>query len=171
MPHPLPSLTIAPEPLNSPAVRALIARLDAELSERYPDPADNHFELTAEEVSDSEGVFLVARLDGEPVACGALRRLEPQTGEIKRMYVAVSERGMGIGRRVLAALERHASALRIRRLVLETGERQPEAIALYERAGFRRIDRFGAYVNSPASVCMGKDLAPERHRPSQPSNE
>src|SRR5919204_858538 len=86
-------LVIAPEPLTSPDVQALIARLDAELTERYPNPEDNFFELAEEQVDGREGVLLVARVDGEPVGCGALRRLGPATGEIKRMYVAPSARG------------------------------------------------------------------------------
>lgn len=150
--------TIAPEPLTSPDARALIAELDTELTERYPNPADNHFRLTEDEVGEGRGVFLVARSAGRPVGCGALRRIDPTTGEIKRMYVAPSERGRGLGGRLLAELERRALALGLRRLVLETGERQPESIRVYERAGFGRIDRFGEYVDSPASVCMGKEL-------------
>jgi GNAT superfamily N-acetyltransferase len=150
--------TIAPEPLASPDARTLVAELDAELTERYPNPADNHLTLAVEEVSEDRGVFLVARADGRPVGCGAVRRIDPATGEIKRMYVSPAERGRGLGGRLLAELERHARALGLRRLVLETGERQPESIRVYERAGFVRIARFGEYVDSPASVCMGKEL-------------
>jgi putative acetyltransferase len=149
---------IAPEPLSSLDARALIARLDAELTERYPNPADNHFRLDAGEVSDGNGVFLVARDGGRAVGCGAVRRIDESTGEIKRMYVDPKRRRSGLGGRLLAELERHARELGLRRLVLETGERQPESIRLYERAGFARIDRFGEYVDSPASVCMGKSL-------------
>lgn len=150
------SLTIEPASLADADARRLTDRLDAELSERYPDPADNHLEVNGE-----PGVFLIVRIAGEPVGCGALRRIGAGTGEIKRMYVAPATRGYGIGRRLLAELERYARHLGLTRLVLETGERQPEAIALYEHARFARIDPFGDYVNSPASVCMGKDLAPD----------
>lgn len=110
-------LTIAPEPLASSDARALIARLDAELTARYPDPEDNHFELTEDQVADGRGVFVIARLATGPVTgpvgCGALREIEPGTGEIKRMYVAPSARGLGIGRHVLGELERHARRLGI----------------------------------------------------------
>lgn len=171
MAHPRALLAIAPEPLSSPAAGALIARLNAELTERYPSPEDNHFHLSAEQVAEGEGVFLVARLDREPVGCGALRRIEPGTGEIKRMYVAPSQRGLGIGRRVLGELERHAHLLGLRRLVLETGVRQHEALTLYERFGFRQIDRFGEYVDSPLSVCIAKDLdTREATRSSEPAS-
>jgi putative acetyltransferase len=154
----LERLAITPEPLSSADARALIARLDAELTERYPNPDDNHFELSAEQVSEERGVFLIARMDAEPVGCGALRQVEPAVGEIKRMYVAPSARGAGVGRRLLAELERYARRLGLRRLVLETGERQPEALRLYERAGFSRIDCFGEYLATPVSLCMAKSL-------------
>ena len=158
-PPPVPTpLVIAPEPLTSPDVQALIARLNAELTESYPNPEDNFFELRDEQVDGRQGVLLVARVGGEPVGCGALRRLDPATGEIKRMYVAPSARGGGVGARILDKLERHARALGIRRLLLETGERQVEAVRLYQRAGFTRVPCFGEYANAPLSLCMGKDL-------------
>src|SRR5919108_6315853 len=149
-------LVIAPEPLASPDVQALIARLDAEITERYPNPEDNFFELAEEQVDGRRGVLLVARADGHTVGCGALRRLDPTTGEIKRMYVAPSARGGGVGARILAELERHARALGMRRLLLETGERQVEAVRLYQRAGFTRVPCFGEYADAPLSLCMGK---------------
>jgi GNAT superfamily N-acetyltransferase len=152
------SLTITPEPLSSHHAQTLIARLNAELTERYPDPEDRHFELADAQVGEGRGVFLVAMLDGEAVGCGALRRLDDVTGELKRMYVAPDARGRGVGRRLLAELERHASGLGLRRLVLETGVRQHEAVGLYESAGFVRIQCFGEYADSPASVCLEKLL-------------
>lgn len=152
-------LTIAPEPLASADARALIARLDAELTERYPDPEDRHFGLTVEQVGEGQGVFLVARRDGTPVGCGALRRLDGATGELKRMYVAPEARRGGVGRAVLLELERHARSLGLRRLVLETGDRQVEALSLYLGAGFAPIPRFGEYLDSRASVCLGRELA------------
>jgi GNAT superfamily N-acetyltransferase len=155
MPEPL---TVAPEPLAGPAATALIALLDAELTERYPSPADRHFTLAAEQVAEGHGVFLVARAGGEPVGCGALRRLDAATGELKRMYVTPAARGAGIGRRILVELEGHARRLGLRRLVLETGDAQHEAMGLYESAGFARIACYGEYLASRASVCMGKRL-------------
>jgi GNAT superfamily N-acetyltransferase len=74
------------------------------------------------------------------------------------MYVSPEERGRGVGRALLAALEAEARALGVSRLVLETGIRQSRAIALYERAGFASIAPFGEYARSALSVCMGKDL-------------
>ena len=97
-------------------------------------------------------------MDREPVGCGALRRIAEATGEIKRMYVRHTARGNGVGRVILTALEDEARQLGMKRLVLETGVHQLEAMALYERMGFARIEPFGEYVESRVSVCMGKQL-------------
>ena len=78
--------------------------------------------------------------------------------EVKRMYVRTAARGRGIGGAILVALETEARVLGVSRLVLETGVRQPEALALYRRFGFDVIPPFGEYVESPLSVCMAKDL-------------
>jgi putative acetyltransferase len=150
--------TITREPLSSPQARWLIASLNAELSGLYPDPSDNFFELAEEQTAGDRGIFLLARVDGRPVGCGALRRIDAITGEIKRMYVAPAARGTGLGRRLLEELERHARGLGLRRLVLETGPFQPQALGLYRRAGFARIPCFGEYRHARFSVCMAKAL-------------
>lgn len=145
----------------SPAAQQLIGALNAELTGRYPEDGANFFRLDAEEVSDGRGAFIVAYIDGEPIGCGAVRRIESDTAEIKRMYVAPGARGCGVGRQILAELEAEARRLGVTRLVLETGPRQPEAIAIYRRAGFEQIPLFGDYLGSPhpeLSVCMAKDL-------------
>jgi GNAT superfamily N-acetyltransferase len=151
-------LTIARTSLADPVARALIARLDAELSARYPEEGATHFRLDAEEVDPGQGGFLVARLDGAPVGCGAVRRLDGDAAEIKRMYTAPEARGRGVARALLAELEAVARGLGVARLLLETGTRQAEAIGLYEGAGFTRIPAYGEYVGSPLSVCYGKPL-------------
>ena len=89
-----------------------------------------------------DGVFLVAYLHGEPVGCGALKTSEG-VGEIKRMWVAGSARGHGLGRRILGALEDEARARGVRELRLETNGTLLEARALYESAGYQVIPRFG----------------------------
>ncbi len=146
------------EALLSPVSQALIAELNAELSARYPEEGATHFRLDVEEVASGRGAFLVAYVDGEPVACGAVRRNEDGAAEIKRMYTRPAVRGRGVARAVLDALEAEALGLGVSRIVLETGERQQEALALYRRAGFAEIPCFGEYVDSPLSLCMGKDL-------------
>ncbi|HET8679805.1 MAG TPA: GNAT family N-acetyltransferase [bacterium] len=147
------------EALTSVIATALILALNAELIARYPeDRTADHFELDADEVAPGRGVFLVAYAGSRPLACGAIRLLDADTAEVKRMYVEPGARGYGLGRRLLRALEAEAQLLGARRIVLETGPRQPEAIALYLRAGFSKIAAFGEYANSPLSVFMGKDL-------------
>jgi putative acetyltransferase len=146
------------EELTSPAAQELIRALNAELDARYPEDGANFFRLDADEVSPGRGGFFVAYLDGQPVGCGAVRRIEPDVAEIKRMYVAPTVRGQRVGRAILNVLESEAHNLDVRRLVLETGPRQPEAIALYQHAGFVEIPLFGEYIGSQFSVCMAKDL-------------
>jgi putative acetyltransferase len=146
------------EDILSPVVQRLIAALNAELEARYPEEGANHFRLDPEEVTDGRGAFLVAYIDGQPVGCGAVRRIDPAVAEIKRMYVAPEARGRGVGRQVLLKLEAEARRLGATRLVLETGPRQPEALALYSRAGFVQVPNFGEYVGCDFSVCMAKEL-------------
>jgi len=151
-------LTIAPAELGSPVVAGLIDALDRELDQTYPEEGANHFRLDVEEVAAGRGVFLLATSAGQAVGCGAVRMNDATTAEIKRMYTVPRARGHGVARRLLAALEAEARALGATRLVLETGERQTEAVALYEKAGFRRIPLFGEYLDSPLSLCMEKLL-------------
>jgi putative acetyltransferase len=151
--------TIQRADLLAESSRALIAALDAELAALYSEPGANHFSLNADEVAPGRGTFLVVTRAGQPVACGALRLIDAETGELKRMYVAPGLRGAGIGRRLVAAIEAEARALGARRLVLETGTKQLAALALYERTGFRPIPLYGEYCLSPdTSVCLGKTL-------------
>jgi putative acetyltransferase len=162
------ALQIAPEALTSAVAAALIVALNAELSARYPEPGATHFHLDPGEVAPGKGIFLVARWLGRPVGCGALRclrepalmrELGPRVGELKRMYVAPEVRGQGIGRALLARLEAEARTLGLARLVLETGTRQAEALALYRRAGFTEIPAYGEYAAShTTSVCLAKVL-------------
>src|SRR5690348_4267725 len=88
------------------------------------------------------GCMLVARLFAEPVGCGALRTLGPGIGEIKRMWISPRTRGLGLGRRLLAGLERAAKSRRMRAIRLDTNESLTEALALYRSAGYREIARF-----------------------------
>jgi GNAT superfamily N-acetyltransferase len=152
------NLQVRREDILSPLVQRLIGALNAELDARYPEDGANHFRLDPDEVADGRGAFLVAYVDGQPVGCGAVRRIESTIAEIKRMYVAPEARGRGVGRQVLLQLEAEARRLGAKRLVLETGPRQPEALALYSRAGFVEIPNFGEYEGCEFSVCMAKEL-------------
>jgi putative acetyltransferase len=142
----------------SPTAQQLIAALNAELEARYPEDGANFFRLEPEEVVEGRGAFLVAYLDGKPIGCGAVRQIEPGLAEIKRMYVDPTVRGRRVGRQVVDALELQARQLGAKRIVLETGPRQPDAIAMYQHAGFTEIPLYGEYIGSQFSVCMAKDL-------------
>ena len=158
MPSDALHVRIRDEPLDSPASRDLIARLDAEIAARYPEPGALHFGLDPDEVAPDRGAFVVAYAGEVAVACGGVRLVERETAEVKRMFVVPAQRGRGVAGQVLGVLEARARTLGATRLVLETGTRQPEAIALYSRSGFARIEPFGEYVGEPLSVCMGKSL-------------
>ncbi|MBZ5640803.1 MAG: GNAT family N-acetyltransferase [Acidobacteriia bacterium] len=145
--------------LGSPVARRLIAALNDELAPIYPEAGANHFRLDVEEVEPGRGAFFLAYLGDEPVGCGAVRCLDEETAEVKRMYVVPAHRGRGVGRAILGEIEAEARRLGVARLVLETGGRQPEVLALYASAGFAQIPRFGEYLASPLSVCMGKSLS------------
>lgn len=161
--HPPQSLAIRREELQSSVACRLIQSLNAELTAQYPEPGATHFRLDAQEVAADKGAFLVGYLVGEAVACGAIRCIDAGVAEVKRMYVVPAVRGRGFSRAILTALEDSARQLGIRRLVLETGPRQLEALALYRRAGFVAIPRFGEYTHSELSLCMGKDLQQGTH--------
>lgn len=112
------------------------------------------------------GLYLLAYdADDRPVATGGWRAQETNDegysdgdAEIKRMYVTVEARGLGLARRILAELEESARTAGRTRMVLETGTRQPEAIALYRSSGYTDCARFGHYRNDPLSVCLAKPL-------------
>ncbi len=146
------------ENLDSPVVQTLIKALNAELESIYPEDGANFFRLAPEEVAEGRGAFLVAYLDDKPIGCGAIRLNEPTLAEIKRMYVDPRVRGRRVGRRIVEALEAQARQLGAKRIVLETGPRQPDAIAMYAHAGFHEIPLYGEYIGSLFSVCMAKDM-------------
>jgi putative acetyltransferase len=109
--------------LTSPDVVRLIAKLNAELEATFPEPGATHFSLIGAQVEAGDGVLVIAYLDDVAVGCGAVRRLDGTTAELKRMYVAPCVRGRGIGRALVEALEREARLLGVTKVVLETGTR------------------------------------------------
>ncbi len=151
-------LVIGPADPRSADAARLIARLTADLAERYGD--DGAGDFAPEDVLVPRSVFLVGRLNGRPVACGALRPVKPAVAEVKRMYVEPDARGRGIARRLLAELEGHARSMGYAAIRLETGVKQPESIRLYESAGCQRIANYGHYKDDPRSVCFEKHLVP-----------
>ena len=151
-------VAIAVEPFDSPDARRLVAALDAHLAGRYAPEQRFGPHLKAEHVAPGVGTFVIARADGKAVGCGALKRRDPTTVEVKRMYVEPEMRGHRVAREILDHLENTARAMGAERLVLETGIHQKEAIGLYRGAGFKAVDCFGEYVGVLTSVCFEKPL-------------
>ncbi len=149
--------TIEQRPWTDPAGEALRAAQRAELDLRYG--TDDH-EPGSPPTAENIDVFLVAVDDatGRPVGCGALRRLDPATAEVKRMYVAPEDRGSGVAASLLRELEEAAQRRGWATVRLETGLAQPDAMRFYEREGYRRIPLFGAYVGSDNSICYERAL-------------
>jgi GNAT superfamily N-acetyltransferase len=145
------------EPYGGAAARRLTNALAAELRERYDEDGAGG-EPEPGVFAAPHGHFVVAWEEGVAVACGGLARYDEREGEIRRMYVVPEARGRGVSKLVLAALERAARELGYEALRLETGDRQPEAIGLYERAGFERIPCYGPYIDDPHSVCFRREL-------------
>ncbi|MDN2567151.1 bifunctional helix-turn-helix transcriptional regulator/GNAT family N-acetyltransferase [Aquibium sp. A9E412] len=137
-------VTIAPEPIDGAAARACLAAYFAELAARFEAGFDPDAGGAAEDaaMTPPDGCFLVARIDGRPVGCGALKPLDAQTAEIKRMWVAPEARGRGLARRLLAALEAEARARNRHRVRLDTNRALTTAQAMYRKAGYRPIARF-----------------------------
>jgi GNAT superfamily N-acetyltransferase len=94
----------------------------------------------------------------EAVSCGAIKEYDPFTMEIKRMYTAPDGRGKGFATMVLSELENWAKELTYKKTILETGKRQPEAIALYKKNGYTQIPNYGQYAGMDNSVCFIKEL-------------
>lgn len=143
------------DPYGHEAVR-LMQELYDDLGARYQNPTPGSFNP-----SDTAGkgtAFLIAWRSGKGVGCGALRRFTEGVGEIKRMYVVPPHRGHGVARHLLAELEATARSLGYSSVCLETGIAQPEAIGLYESAGYTRIPNYGPYADDPVSVCYAKEL-------------
>jgi putative acetyltransferase len=151
-------MTFEPADPRSADAARLIAGLSAELSRRYDFADDGSGHFRPEDVLVPGAVFLIGKLDGVAVACGALRPMGPAVVEVKRMYVEEAQRGKGLGKQVLAELERRAAGLGYHAVRLETGQRQPEAVRLYEGAGYRRIEAFGVHVGNIESICFEKLL-------------
>jgi GNAT superfamily N-acetyltransferase len=148
--------------LDNVDVQRLISQLNSDLYSRYPEPGALIFSLDTADIVDGVGALLMAELDGEPVGCGAFRVMDDQPGaaEIKRMYVTLSGRGKKIGSALLAELERTAAAVGARRFALETGPRQPEALRIFEAAGYVVCEPWGEFVGKELSVCMEKVRPP-----------
>ncbi len=150
-------------PITHPDADVLVEEVQAEYVVRYGGRDETPIDPTYFDAPG--GAFFVGYLDGRPVATGAWRRRTDVlvdgtslSAEVKRMYVVPQARGLGLARAMLAHLEDTAREAGAEVMVLETGLRQPEAIALYESSGYRPIAGFGYYKDMPLSRCMARSL-------------
>ena len=138
------AVEIAFEPPSASDARLCLERYFRELADRFEagyDPAEDK-SATDEDLTPPAGSFVVARLKGEPVGCGALKRIDQTTGEIKRVWTAPAARGLGVARRILQKLEGKARAMELTTLRLDTNKALKEAHAFYRKQGFRDVERF-----------------------------
>lgn len=141
----------------SPAIdeaSELIRELDVEIASLYPGLPINGIDVA--EFEAAGGYFVIARDAEQAVGCGAFRPVGEQCAEIKRMFVRATARRRGIARQILRHLEDEARRRGFRSIVLETGCKNSEAIALYEAEGYFPIPPFLGYVGSPISRCYAK---------------
>jgi putative acetyltransferase len=133
----------------------LVSFLDSYLAEK--DGRDHDFYNQYNGISTIK-YTLVCYKENKPVACGAIKEYGKDAMEVKRMFTLPEYRGMGIAGQLLVELERWAVELGAKRVVLETGKKQVEAISLYERSGYRPIPNYGQYIDIETSVCYEKPL-------------
>ncbi|TBR39893.1 MULTISPECIES: GNAT family N-acetyltransferase [Dyella] len=151
-----PALHFAVDDPCAPDVAPLLEQLDGYLANLYP--TGNIQPVSLDALRQPNVAFLTARVDDVPVACGTCVTHDDYV-EVKRMYVLPACRGLGLGKQLLEALEKHVHDHGGRLVRLETGTAQTEAIELYERAGYHRIPPFGDHRANPQSICMEKSLA------------
>jgi putative acetyltransferase len=133
--------------------RTLVTALDKDLAIR---DGDDHAFFAQYNKIDNIAHVVLAYDGNEPVGCGAIKHYGPGTMEVKRMYVPPARRGRGIAGLVLGELERWAKELDYTTCILETGEKQPEAIRLYSKSNYSVIPNYGQYANVASSVCFEK---------------
>jgi GNAT superfamily N-acetyltransferase len=151
---------------GTPAARVLLDSMDAEMSALYAtrsgdaSPEMGHLVDVALVVHPEEMVGTVGAFDGDVLVGHAAMRPFEDALEVKRVYVRSDYRGQGISKQLMLELEAIARERHVARLILQTGNRQTEAIALYEKIGYVPIDRFGLYEPVPFFLCYGKMLTP-----------
>lgn len=140
---------------DNPDFQKLVAMLDADLSIR---DGDEHAFYTQFNTITAIRNTIVCYVDDKAIGCGAFKKYDEEKAEIKRMFVLPEYRGHGIGLNILKELELWASELNYAACILETGRKQPEAIRLYQKAGYTITPNYGQYLNVENSVCMIKQL-------------
>lgn len=149
-------ITLHRSSATDPAFRLLIAELDQELLYLYG-PKQSQYD-THNKGLEAARVVIVLHHD-TPIGCGCYKVIEqPQTVELKRMYVQASSRRLGVAQQLLAELESWAKETGYSRIILQTAIKQPESIALYQKCGYQTAECYGAYLRDADSVCMEKRL-------------
>ena len=133
----------------------LIGALDKSLWERYPELKTDYWGNNIIELNPN---VVVIYLENNPVACGCFKKYDKDTIEIKRMFVSLEARGMGLAQNILRELELWAHDLGYSFSVLETLYKQKEAIALYQKTGYSIVDNYEPYVGLENSICMRKQI-------------
>ncbi len=149
-------LTLLRTDSDNPDFQKLVEKLDADLHIR--DGEDNAFYAQFNKITMIKHAIVAYDEDGTPVGCGAIKAFSDEAMEVKRMYVLPEKRGHGIAGNVLKSLENWAKELNYTQTVLETGRKQPEAIALYLKSGYAITANYGQYVGVENSVCFEKVL-------------
>jgi len=149
-------LELRTERYDGDAAQRLIAEVQAEYVERYGSP--DEAAVDADDFAPPHGLFLVGYFDDVAVATGGWRLLAPGLAEIKRMFVSRTQRGKGLSRVMLAAIEQTVRDAGVPTIHLITGEMQPEALALYRSSGYAEVTPFGHYADAPLARFLGKDL-------------
>ena len=140
---------------DNPDFIFLVKFLDEDLAIR--DGEDHSFYAQYNKI-DKIKYAVVAYENDHPVACGAIKEFDQDSMEVKRMYTIPEHRGKGLATKVLNELEKWASELSYKKFILETGWRQPDAIRLYEKNGYKRIANYGKYAGIKNSVCFEKEM-------------
>jgi GNAT superfamily N-acetyltransferase len=154
-------VTVRAEPADAEPGRSLLAEYYTEIAARYPDWSPSlGSTASVADMSPPDGRFVVAYVEDEPAGCGTVKRLDESTGEIKRIYVRPDARGHGVARSILAALEEAAAEIGYTRVRLDTGERQPEAQALFRSSGYTEIPDYNG--NPWAAFWFEKELPAPR---------
>ncbi len=154
-----PMIEIKIESPASPDAQELFAEFADDLKRRYTDfSKDGYANFRPEEVQRPRSAFVIARSQSRAVGCGALRAFDEHAAEIKRLFVRPEARGHGVATKILEKLEALAREYDYDSIRLETGIRQPEAMALFGRSGFYRIPKYGEYVDNPVSACFEKRI-------------
>jgi GNAT superfamily N-acetyltransferase len=149
-------ITIIRTNSDNPDFKGLVKLLDQDLTQRYGVVQTKYNKFN---VLQSLDTVAIAKVNGEAVGCGCFKVYDKKTVEIKRMFVKAEHRGMGIAAQILGELETWAIERGFSRAVLELANKQPEALRVYQRQGYRLIENYGQYVGLEISMCFSKDLA------------